>query len=301
MIGNQDNIKQVKKSFFRRVFSLRNSCILLILAIGTGYYLKIENDKREASIDSLREFENIEAEIFDDGRGGVKDSRGNGSAKKFGDLTVEDLKGDDDFLYQVLIQNQLDLRKITSHMKLLEFELAKFKSQAKLQKLIMTYVNLRELIFTGKSHKNEMQSLRLLSIGNKVLTDEVRSLQENVQNFKNFDELNNELLEVSKTLIAMKENDPQGGFLDKLRFNVAKIITVRKLDSKNGEVDGVIYRLEIALKDKDCSEALNEVEKFDDKYFDAIEGFKINLKNSCKLRQIDDDIMLYLENLSLVN
>ena len=300
MIGNQDNLKQVKKSFFRRVFSLRNSCILLILAIGTGYYLKIENDKREASIDSLREFENIEAEIFDDGRGGVKDSRGNGSAKKFGDLTVEDLKGDDDFLYQVLIQNQLDLRKITSHMKLLEFELAKFKSQAKLQKLIMTYVNLRELIFTGKSYKNEMQSLRLLSIGNKVLTDEVRSLQENVQNFKNFDELNDELLKISKTLIAMKENDPQGGFLDKLRFNVAKIITVRKLDSKNDEVDGVIYRLEVALKDRDCSVALNEVEKFDDKYLDVIEGFKINLKNSCKLRSIDDDIMLYLENLSLV-
>ncbi len=224
MIGNQDSEGQVKKSFFRRVFSLKNSFILLVLVIGFGYYLKIESDKKEVAIDSLREFENIESEIFDDGRGGAKDKRSNDSVKRFGDLTVEDLKGDDDFLYQVLIQNQLDLRKITSHMKLLEFELAKFKSQAKLQKLIMTYVNLRELIFTGKSYKNEMQSLRLLSIGNKVLTDEVRSLQENVQNFKNFDELNDELLKISKTLIAMKENDPQGGFLDKLRFNVAKII-----------------------------------------------------------------------------
>ena len=125
----------------------------------------------------------------------------------------------------------------------------------------MTYVNLRELIFSGKNYKNELQSFRLLAVGNKILMDDVRSLEEFTENFKNFKKLNEDLSSLSKTLIAMKKHDPQGGFLDRIRFNIAKIITVRKLDAENQDIDGIIYRLENALNDKDCEKAQDEIDK----------------------------------------
>ncbi len=280
--------------------------LLIILVVGYGYFLVLKEDRaRNLAKLEAKKFDNIEQEIFDLGKDVRMDEPGQNASselvKRFGDLTIEDLKNDDDFLYQVLIQNQLDLRRLSSQMKILEIELAKFKSQAKLQKMIMTYVNLRELIFAGKPHKDKMQSFRLLAVGNKPLMDEVRELEDLAKDFKSFEELEKELAKSSRTLIALKKHDPNAGFFEKIRFNIAKIITVRKLDEKSQDVDGVIYRLQNALKEKDCDLALEEVEAMDEKYQEEIIVFKGDLQNSCKLRKIDDEIMLYLENLSLVN
>ncbi len=298
-----DELKAEKRTILGRLFKSKAFWALVFLGaiVGYGYYLKFkENAAIEAAVKEVAQYDNIEEQILD-----VSASKNKNKAvdvvKGFGNLTIEDLKEDDDFLYQVLIQNQLDLRKLGSQIKLLEYELAKFKSQAKLQKMIMTYVNLRESIFAGKDYKNQLQSFRLLASSNKILMEDVRSLEELTEGFENFEALNEKLSKLSRTLIAMKKNDPKGGFLEKIRFNIAKVITVRKLDLASEEVDGKIYRLQKALEGGDCELALDEVRAFDEKYQSAVANFKEKLENSCKLRQVDGDIMLYLENLSIVN
>lgn len=294
--------KKSQKKYYLYLVAL----VLVAALVGAGfYYYEQQRALHQEAKNELQEFENVEAEIFDLGdsfRVGSDDQDDvPESIKRLGNLTIEDLKNDDDFLYQVLIQNQLDINKLNSHMRLIELELKRFKSQAKLQKLIMTYVNLRENIFTSRPYKDQMQNFRLLSIDNKILMDNVRLLQDLAPDFKSFDDLSKQLQDISKTLIAMKKNDPKGSFVERVRFNIAKVVTIRKLDGQSDEIDGAIFRLQNALQNNDCDQSGREIAKFAQRYQEAIATLKSDLEKSCQLRKVDDEIMLYLENLSLVN
>lgn len=292
------NWKKIKRIIFFAIVAL---------VVGAGYYAWNRYQEKENAINELTEFENIQADIFDAGDRfkAAKDIEGkittDSNPRKIGSFTVEDLKNDNDFLYQVLIQNQLDLNRMNLRIDSLGLQLKRFESQAKLQKTIISYVNLREKVLNSQDYYDQMQNFKLLSIGNKVLMDKVRSLQEVAAGFKSFDQLSNKLKELSKTLIAMKKSDPSDGFIDKVKFNIAKIITVRRLDPLNKEIDGGIYRLQKALKEKDCRKSQDEIVKFDEKYKAAASTLRLNIEKSCELREVDDSIMLYLENLAIVN
>ena len=280
--------------------------VAIILIVGGGCYLWSEYEVKKSAINELKEFENIQAKIFDvkDSRKAIEDIKNKileTPSEKIGSFTVEDLRNDSDFLYQILVQNQIDLNKLNLRINSLEFDLKRFESQAKLQKTIIAYVNLREKILNSQNYQDQMQNFKLLAIGNKVLMDKVRSLQEVVINFKSFDQLSEKLDKLSKTLIAMKKSDPNGGFIEKIRFNLAKIITVRRLDPLSKEIDGGIYRLQKAFKNKDCRKSQDEIANFDEKYKDSASSLRLDIEKSCELRDIDNAIMLYLENLAIVN
>jgi len=299
--SEKNNEKKEGKIFNKIILFL---IVGVVLAISYEYYKRAA--KKELARQELSKFENIESEIFDLGEG--QDHAGHaGSAgyekldeSKLAEMSVNELReGGAEFIYQLLIYNQVQISSLKTEMAGLKGEFRKYKSQEKLQKMILVYVNLRQKIYQGKNYNKSLENLRLLSLGDKTLREKVENLKDSLENFHDYEFLKKEFRDLIPQLIAAKNHDKDGGFFEKTRFHLSRIVTVRKLNESDLSIDGSVSRIEKALRNENCKNALKEIDAMEEKYKKILAKFYEELKASCEVSKADEEILLYLEDLSL--
>ncbi len=288
-----------KKPKKKRSFLLKIIMILLVIFLGfIGFhYLKIKALNRFNAQKEVSKFSNIESEIFDlsddKNRDGSASARNDDS--KFSDLTLTQLKeGGAEFIYQLLLRNQIQISDLKSDIKDLNAEFSKYKAEQKAGKIIFVYVDLRQRFFAGDDYQESLRSLETVAITDKELQKKIIKLKPLLTNFSGTQNLIEDFNSLIPSIIAAKNNNPNGNFIEKVRHNLAKLIVVRKLDSAAQTVDGAVRRTENFLHEDDFVSALDSILTLDSSNHEILATYIEQLKNAAEIQKLDQEIMLYL-------
>jgi hypothetical protein len=100
-------------------------------------------------------------------------------------------------------------------------------------------------------------------------------------------------------LIAAKNFNPDGGILSKIRYNISRLIIIRRIDDKNpGDIDATITKVERFLREENYQDALTFLLSLDANYHEILKGFLDELSVFVEAQKIDEDILNYLKSLT---
>jgi hypothetical protein len=235
----------------------------------------------------------FDSEIFD-----INDEY-KASESDLAELTVSQMREKGaDFIYQMLLKNQLQIESLKGDVRDLQNEVRKYKSHEKIGKMILSYVKLRDRIFAGEDYSKELSTFDLLSLNDKTLNKLSLALGEKLKNFSSNEKLRQEFSVLSPELIAIKNHGNSDEFFPKMMRNISKIITIRRTDKVDGnDVDAVIFRIEKSLKEKDYSKALADLNSLEEKYRDVSMPFVSSLESRIDIEKLDQKITSHLEQL----
>ena len=273
--------------------------VVLLALVLFGYlgltYWKASVVKRLQAQHEAQKFDNVESEIFD-----LSADHAAQKDENLADIGANELRERGaEFIYHMLLKNQTQIADLTTQIQEIKGELTKYKNQEKIGKMILTYVELRQEIFAGKSYDNALKSFELLVALDENLPSKVERLKSALPNFSNQEKLSKSFSSLIPDLITAKHINPNPTLLSKIRHNISKLVIIRKIDGKNnGEIDSIIFQTEKLLQEKNYQEALNTLLALDQNYHEIIANFLNDLSAAIEVQKIDQEILNYLKNLT---
>jgi hypothetical protein len=274
--------------------------VVFLALIFFGYfgfkYWQISVEKKSQAKSQIEKFDNVESEIFD-----LADEYKNHSgADDLSDMTMNELKEKGaEFVYQMLLKNQVQIEDLRSQIQELKSEILKYKNQEKIGKMIFTYVDLRQNIFSGKSGEEELKTFELLISSDEILQNKITKLKSLLANFSNQEKLIAAFSDLIPELVIAKDNNPNPGIVAKIRRNLSKLIIVRRIDGENpNNIDGIIVKIEKSLQAENYQEAFNQALSLDQNYHKILKEFLDSLSVAVEVQKIDQEILNYLKTLS---
>lgn len=223
------------------------------------------------------------------------------SAEDLADLTVNELKEKGaEFIYQMLLKNQVQIEDLRTQIQNLKGEMVKNKNQEKISKMILVYVDLRQQIFSGGDFSQELKNFEILTSFDENLQGKIAKLKPLLPHYYNQEKLVKSFAEAIPDIIATKKNiGEQTGLIAKIRYNISKLVVIRRIDGKNPQdVDAVIVKIEKDLKEKNYQEALNSALSLDQNYHEVLKDFLDKLSNALEVQKTDQEILNYLKSLT---
>lgn len=268
--------------------------IIFIGFVGLRYW-KFKAMQRLNAQSEISKFDNIESEIFDLSGDNKNHDDAQFDDSKLSDITLTELKeGGAEFIYQLLLKNQVQIGDLKNDIQNLKADFAKYKSQEKAGKIIFTYVDLRQRFYAGENFSETLKSLETLAALDKNLQEKIILLKPNLEKFGGSKVLLDNFTALIPDLIATKTNDPNSGLIKKIRHNLSKLVVIRKLDANTQSVDGIIRTTEEFLQNNDFVSALNSFVLLDQSYQQISPQFLETLKAAAEIQKIDQEILLYL-------
>lgn len=224
-----------------------------------------------------------------------------GDQEDLSDLSVNELREKGaEFIYQMLLKNQLKIEDLGAQLQALKSEVLKYRSQEKLGRMILIYVDLREKIISEKVYNEEMKSFEILSASDEVLTAKIAKLKPLLSSFASQKKLEKNFANIIPELIINKKNSVANESLAaKIQRNISRLVVLRRIDEKNPqEVDAVVVRIEKLLKQENYSDALSAALSLPADYNPILKNFLDELHASLEVRQIDQEILNYLKSLN---
>lgn len=285
--------KTNKKSFGVFKFLM----VLVVLTAGYQAYryykINLQNSQNTAE---LKKLDKVESDIFDFSSD-KNETAGSFDDKSLDEITITELKERGaEFIYHLLLKNQLQISQLKTEMNNLRAEFARYKTEQKAVKIIFAYVDLRQKIFSDQDFKNSFQSFELLASTDKNLNQKTIELKNILANFSGAKKISENFANLIPSLVSAKNYDPNSSFTNKIRHYFATLIMVRKLDENAKTTDGAIRRVELALKENNYSEALTNFNEIALLYPEISAKFLSELQNAEKLQKTDLEIMFYLQS-----
>lgn len=224
-----------------------------------------------------------------------------GDQEDLSDLSVNELREKGaEFIYQMLLKNQLKIEDLGAQLQALKSEVLKYRSQEKLGRMILIYVDLREKIISEKGYNEEMKSFEVLSASDEVLTAKIAKLKPLLSSFASQKKLEKNFANIIPELIINKKNSVANeSLVAKIQRNISRLVVLRRIDEKNPqEVDAVVVRIEKLLKQESYSDALSAALSLPANYNPILKNFLDELHASLEVRQIDQEILNYLKSLN---
>jgi hypothetical protein len=224
-----------------------------------------------------------------------------GDQEDLSDLSVNELREKGaEFIYQMLLKNQLKIEDLGAQLQALKSEVLKYRSQEKLGRMILIYVDLREKIISEKGYNEEMKSFEILSASDEVLTAKIAKLKPLLSSFASQKKLEKNFANIIPELIINKKNSVANeSLVAKIQRNISRLVVLRRIDEKNPqEVDAVVVRIEKLLKQENYSDALSAALSLPADYNPILKNFLDELHASLEVRQIDQEILNYLKSLN---
>ena len=224
-----------------------------------------------------------------------------GEQEDLSDLSVNELREKGaEFIYQMLLKNQLKIEDLGAQLQALKSEVLKYRSQEKLGRMILIYVDLREKIISEKDYNEEMKSFEILSASDEVLTAKIAKLKPLLSSFASQKKLEKNFANIIPELIINKKNSVANeSLVAKIQRNISRLVVLRRIDEKNPqEVDAVVVRIEKLLKQENYSDALSAALSLPADYNPILKNFLDELHASLEVRQIDQEILNYLKSLN---
>jgi len=224
-----------------------------------------------------------------------------GEQEDLSDLSVNELREKGaEFIYQMLLKNQLKIEDLGAQLQALKSEVLKYRSQEKLGRMILIYVDLREKIISEKVYNEEMKSFEILSASDEVLTAKIAKLKPLLSNFASQKKLEKNFANIIPELIINKKNSVANeSLVAKIQRNISRLVVLRRIDEKNPqEVDAIVVRIEKLLKQENYSDALSAALSLPADYNPILKNFLDELHSSLEVKQIDQEILNYLKSLN---
>ncbi len=204
----------------------------------------------------------------------------------------------DEFIYQTLIKNQLQIEEINEKIRQLKNDFNKYKSQEKIAKITTSYISLREKIYAGSDYSEELKNFEVSVIFDDNLKNKSDRLRKNLASFLNDEKINENFAKIIPNLITKKYQNLGNDLWSKIKYNLSKIIVIRKIDNEDvSTIDGAVLKIENLLRNKKYQEALDNLLLLDQSYHEIIKDFLDLLSVSIEVRKIDQDILNYIKNL----
>ena len=278
------------KSFFVVVLTFVCLMIYKNLQIKEGIIVKkpivnIDKDSKEDSI----------LDISDEYRTGLENET------TVHDLNISEIKEKGaEFVYQLLIKNQVQIEDINNQLRNFKGDFIKLKSREKINKLIINYVELREKLFNGEDCRSEIEGYDLLSVSDEFLQNKFLIIKEDYALFSTQKKLMESFKSITNQLIINENYDEKNASLfEKLRHNFNKLVVIRKVKNLNPDrLEGVINQIELALSQKNYQEALNKSLSLDKAYFPIVQKFLEELSIAIEIQNADKEIIKYLKSLT---
>lgn len=221
------------------------------------------------------------------------------------DISVAELqeKGAE-FVYQMLLKNQIQINELRSNLQKIQDEFTKYKTREAFSKIVFSYIELRQKIFSNNSnlenYENSLQNVETLAITDNILHEKITQLRPLLKDFIGAKNLEKDFKSLIPEIIATKNDlNVNNNFLNKIRHKFYKIIVIRRIDGKNPEdVDSTVVRIEKLLKDQNYQEALNNLLTLDQSYHNVTANFLLKLNVAVELQKVDSEILSYLKTVS---
>ena len=292
---NQEN----KNNSTKKTQSFLTKLIILVSLILLGYfgfkYWQVKAAQKQAAKSLVEKYDNVDSEIFD-----LSSDHEEADSHGLADITVNELKEKGaEFIYQMLLKNQVQITDLREQILVLKNDVQKYKNQERIGKLIFTYVDLRQKISAGKSSSEEFKNFEMLASFDESLQAKIAQLKPLLPNLQGREKLNKSFSTLIPKLIAAKNFNPDGGILSKIRYNISKLIIIRRIDDKNlGDIDATITKVERLLREENYQDVLTSLLSLDANYHEILKGFLDELSVSAEAQKIDGDILNYLKSLT---
>jgi hypothetical protein len=278
------------KSFFVVVLTFICLMVYKNLQIKEGVIVKkpvvnIDKDSKEDSI----------LDISDEYKAGLENET------TVDDLNISEIKEKGaEFVYQLLIKNQVQIEDINNQLRNFKGDFIKLKNHEKINKLILNYVELREKLFNGEDCKSEIEGYDLLSVSDEFLQNKFLVIKEGYALFPTQKKLLESFKSITNQLIINENYDEKNASLfEKLRHNFNKLVVIRKVKNLNPDrLEGVINQIELALSQKNYQEAMNKSLSLDKAYFPIVQKFLEELSIAIEIQNADKEIIKYLKSLT---
>jgi hypothetical protein len=278
------------KSFFVVVLTFVCLMVYKNLQIKEGVIVKkpvvnIDKDSKEDSI----------LDISDEYKAGLENET------TVHDLNISEIKEKGaEFVYQLLIKNQVQIEDINNQLRNFKGDFIKLKNHEKINKLILNYVELREKLFNGEDCKSEIEGYDLLSVSDEFLQNKFLTIKEGYALFPTQKKLLESFKSITNQLIINENYDEKNASLfEKLRHNFNKLVVIRKVKNLNPDrLEGVINQIELALSQKNYQEAMNKSLSLDKAYFPIVQKFLEELSIAIEIQNADKEIIKYLKSLT---
>jgi len=285
--------KTKKNYYFLKFFTL-----LLIVLILLFFNKNLQNNSKNLSKNTSSKFidQIKDSDILD-----LDDEYKNQHETTINDLNIAEIKEKGaEFVYQLLIKNQVQIEDLNNQIRQIKSEFIKLKNQEKFNKIVLNYINLREKLFLGEDCKAEVESFDLLTISDNFLINKFATIKQNYQNFITRDTLLKNFAEISKILIMNENFNPEtANFLEKMRYNFRKLVIIRKTNIKDStQVQASIIAVENLLKSGKNPEALARLLSLNKIYFLIIQRFLEELNLVIEIQNTDQEIIKYLKSLN---
>ncbi len=284
-----------KKSYF-----LAKTIIVFLVILASYFglrYWKFKALQRLNAQSEISQFDNIESDIFDLSTDDKNHDDVHLDDSKLSNITLTELKeGGAEFIYQLLLKNQVQIGDLKNDIQNLKLEFAKYKAQEKAGKIIFIYVDLREKIYAGENFSETLKSFETVVALDKNLQTKISDFKPNLEKFHGSKTLLKNFTALIPDLIATKTNNPNNSLVKKIRHNLSKLVVIRKLDSNTETVDGIVRTVEDFLQNEDFVSALNAFALLDPSYLKISPEFLEELKAAAELHKIDQEILLYLRS-----
>lgn len=278
--------------------SILTKTIIIFAIIFAGYvglrYSKFKTAQRLSAQTETGKFDHVESDIFDLSSD-IKSHDEHFDESKFSDITLTELKeGGAEFIYQLLLKNQVQIGDLKNDMQNLKLEFTKYKAQEKAGKIIFTYVDLRQRFYAGENFSETLKSLETLAALDKNLQTKIALLKPNLAKFYGSRNLLKNFNALIPDLIASKNSDPNNSLVKKIRHNLSKLVVLRKLNADTQSVDGLVRSVELYLQSEDFINAANTFILLDPSFQEISPEFLEELKAAAEVQKIDQEILLYL-------
>lgn len=297
----EEKIQQSPENSLRKKkkFSLSRVAVLFII-IFSGYcglrYFEIKQAKKLSAKSEVGK--NIESDIFDlaeEYKNGVANQEQHGLS----DIALSEIqeKGAE-FVYKMLLKNQEQINDLKEQNQVLKAEFTKYKSQEKLGKIIVSYVDFRQSLLSGDSYEDALKNFEMLTIFDKNLQEKSAKLRTSLKSFSSAKKLQKDFADLIPEIIAAKNSVATNSFFGKIRQNISKLVVIRRIDGANpNDVDGIVAKTEKLLRDENYSEALGSLLSLDQGYHEILVNFLSELSAAAEVKKIDSEILSYLKNL----
>jgi hypothetical protein len=208
-----------------------------------------------------------------------------------------------EFVYQLLVKNQVQIQDLYNKINDLNQELIKYQNRQQISKIAINYFELHQKIFnnTNVSYQDILQHITTL----ELLLTESPDLQGNIDIIKsalpNFINQNLLILNLQKIIPHFKtlqQKNVEPNFFDKIKISMAKFITFRKIkNAPENSIDYKINQLELAIKQQNYNLALQIFLSLHQPENQETTSFYNNLKAIQQIEKADLEIMRIIKNL----
>ncbi len=209
-----------------------------------------------------------------------------------------------EFVYQMLLKNQIQINELRSQIKVLREDFEKYKSRETFSKMVFSYINLRQKVFAknfaNQTFKENLQDIETISILDSNLHEKVMQLRPILKDFIGSEKLITDFKNLIPEIIATKNDiGEQQSFLFKIRHKVSNLLVIRRIDENNpNDIDSIVVRIEKLLKEQNYQEAMQNLLMLDQSYHQITNDFLVKLNIAVELQRIDSDILSYLKTLN---